>query len=385
MDKKAKNSAITGIVLLGLASLLNDIGSEMITPIMPLFLTALGGGGVIVGLVGGLRDSIASIVKLFSGYASDRIGKRKVFVTAGYFISFIFKFLLAFSKTSTQAVFFSAFERTGKIRDSPRDVMISKLMKEKKGTAFGLHQAMDTAGGIIGGILVLILFWHLKFDFRTIIITASVFSFLSLLPLLFVKEIETKPERKKLIENIWKIPKNLWFVFFVIGIFALANFSYMFFILRAGDYFKNASIIGIPIMLFVLFNIVYSVFAYPCGILADRIGKKKAVFFGYLLFAITATGFIFANSLPVFILLFITYGLSYAFIEGNQRAMVADLSPEKTKGSSIGMFHMIKGLLALPASIIAGILWNFTHTGVFIYGTIVSLLAVIFLFGIKEN
>lgn len=149
----------------------------MLTPIMPLFLKALGGGGIVIGLVGGLRDGISSIIKVFSGYVSDRVGKRKVFVNLGYVISFVFRFLLAFSKTANQALFFSSFERIGKLRDAPRDVMISIYTKKRKGKGFGLHQALDTTGGILGGIILLVLFWKFNLSFRFIIVIASIFHF----------------------------------------------------------------------------------------------------------------------------------------------------------------------------------------------------------------
>lgn len=385
MSKRGRNTAFVGVLLLGLASLFNDIGSEMITPIMPLFLQALGGGGIVIGLVGGFRDGISSIVKFFSGYYSDRIGKRKVFVTSGYFTSFIFKFFLAFSTTANQALGFSAAERFGKLRDAPRDVMLSKLAgKKKKGRSFGLHQALDQSGGIIGGILAVIFFWYFGLTFKTIILIASVFSFISLIPIFFVKEISSKPRKSKLLENLHLIPKKLWFLVLIIGIFALANFSYMFFILKAGDFFSSGiGLAGVPIILFVIFNIFYAMFSYPFGILADKIGKKKVILSGYILFGLTVVGFIFAKSLILFIPLFIIYGLSYALVEGNQRALVADIAPESIKGSSIGIFHTTKGVCALFGSLIAGIIWNYSHTIVFIYGGVVSIIAILMLSGFK--
>lgn len=177
------------VLLLTTVSFINDLSSEMIMPILPLFITSLGGSSVVVGLIGGLKDSISSILKVISGYYSDKTGRRKVFVFAGYLTSSIFKLLLSFSTTWFGVLFFSAFERVGKgVRTAPRDAIISDLMAEKRGMGFGIQRAGDTFGAILGSVGVLILFWYLYYDFREIILISASLSFLALVPLYFLKE-----------------------------------------------------------------------------------------------------------------------------------------------------------------------------------------------------
>ncbi|OYT57590.1 MAG: MFS transporter, partial [Candidatus Aenigmarchaeota archaeon ex4484_14] len=155
----------------------------MIMPILPMFITALGGTGVVVGLIGGLRDSLSSILKVVFGYWSDKTGKRKVFVSSGYIVSAVFKFMLSLSMTWQHVLAFASLERIGKgLRTAPRDAIIADAMPKQRGRGFGIHRLLDTSGAIIGSILVFILFWSLGFDFKTIILVAAVFSLVSLFP-----------------------------------------------------------------------------------------------------------------------------------------------------------------------------------------------------------
>ncbi len=176
------------VVLLGLASLLNDLSSEMITPILPFFIKSLGGTGIVIGIIGGLRDSVANILKIFSGYLSDKTGKIKIFVQTGYLTSALFKVLISMSVSWQQLMIFSSLERTGKgLRDAPRDALLARYAKNQRGKIFGFHKTLDTCGAILGSITVFILFWIFKFEYKLIISIASVVAFLSLIPLYFVK------------------------------------------------------------------------------------------------------------------------------------------------------------------------------------------------------
>ncbi len=181
-DKIDFKNGNKNIALLGGASLFNDIGSEMITPIIPFYITALGGGGIALGLVSGLREGLSSLFKLLGGFYSDRIGKRMPFVFFGYLFSIISRFLLSMVTSWQHVIALVSLERFGKLRDAPRDAIISQSI-ENRGKGFGVHQAMDTAGAIIGSIIVLFLFWKFQFDFKTIILIAAGISVLSLVPL----------------------------------------------------------------------------------------------------------------------------------------------------------------------------------------------------------
>ena len=379
-DLRGEGAINKNVILLGLVSFLNDLSSEMIIPILPMFITALGGNGFIVGLIGGLRDSISSIIKVFSGYLSDKSGRKKPFVVAGYTISSLFKFLLGLSTVWQQVLIYATLERIGKgLRTAPRDAIISESMPQERGKGFGIHRAMDTLGAIMGGVIVFILFWYFSFNFNLIIIFASVIAFLSLIPLYFVKDIKRKIKDITLRISIRQLNPELKKFIFIASVFTLANFSYMFFLLKSQEIFTGKPSVGIPILLYVVFNITYASLSIPAGIISDKIGKKKVIALGYIIFTFTSIGFAVISTLPAYVLLFISYGIVYALVDGTQRAYVADLAPENLKATGLGAYHTLTGLSSLVGSITAGILWQWNTTYPFIYGGILGLISTILL------
>lgn len=381
MNNKAVRGMGRNIFLLGVVSFLNDFSSEMIMPILPFFIAALGGGDVALGLIGGARDAIASLLKVPCGYWSDRTGKRKVFATVGYASSAVFKLLLAFSMVWQHVLVFAGLERMGKgIRTAARDAIISESMPNARGKGFGIHRSMDTAGAILGSVLAFLLFFVWGFSFSSIIVAASILALFSLVPLQFVKEKPREPRDASFRISLSALPTRLRRFVLIAGVFSLADFSFMFFVIRSRDYFaghfpeKLAG--GLPILLYVLYNIFYAAFALPFGALSDRIGRRRVLAGGYALFALTSFGFAFFNSLPAFIVLFALYGVVRALIDGNQRAFVSDLSPGEIRATALGTYHTVTGLAALPASLIAGLLKTFDPAATFIYGGVVACIAV---------
>jgi len=383
MEDTPRKRISPNVILLSIVSFLNDLSSEMIMPILPMFLQSLGGGGQTVGLVGGLRDAISNLLKIFFGYWSDKTGHRKSFVYGGYFVSSIFKLLLATSRAWPSAVLYSGLERVGKgLRTAPRDAIIAESMATERGKGFGIHRSLETAGAVLGTIVAFLLFWYLELSFRNIILIAGIIGFAALVPIRFVSEPRGRPQDITLKLGIATLPAPLrWFIL-VASIFALGNFSYMFFLLKANTLFPGRFSQAAPILLYAMFNIVYSIFAAPLGILSDRIGREKVIVFGYSLFAVTAAGFAFFDSPAAFVVLFALYGVYQAAIDGTQRALVADLAHERLKATALGTFHTATGLAALPGGLLAGFLWErFSPRVTFLYGAALGLFSVLLFIG----
>lgn len=381
------------IILLGLTSLLADFSSEMIQPLMPFFIVALGGAGVAVGLVGGVGDALAAIFKVFSGRWADKSKKYKKFVYFGYGFSAVSKFFFPLATTWSHILVLRPIERIGKgLRDAPRDAIVSESnggTAGKRGFGFGIQRAMDSVGSIIGSVVVYILFVNFGMSFRSIFLIAAIIALTALAPLFFVKEPLSLTERKirhgKF--SFKNLPPQLKRFIFVATIFNLANFNFMFFILKAGEVFKDVGnfnmsaqagklAIGLPILLYIFFSIFDASLSVPAGRLSDKIGRKPVLTIGYLLFVVSSFGFIFADSLFTLLGLFALYGAFRAFIDASQKAFVSDLSPVQDRATSLGAFEMSTGLALIPAGLIAGFLWNMNPAYTFIYGSGLSLIAL---------
>lgn len=384
-----KNKFLKGIglnvIFLGLTSFINDISSDMIFAVMPFFITSLGGGGIAVGLISGLGDSISGILKVFSGYLSDKFGKKMPFVFGGYFVSSFMKFLFPFAKTWSTLAFLIPLERIGKgLRTAPRDAIISSsASSSSEGKAFGIHRTLDTLGAFLGALGAFFFFWFLKLELKSILFIAAIIGFFALLPLLFVKEKESFPLSLSLKMSLKDLSSGFKWYLVAVTLFALGNFSYMFFVLKSKiifeDTFNLRLATALPILLYVWFNIIYALSSTPAGILSDKIGRKKTLILGYLIYTFTCAGFTLANFWVTFIILFAMYGLSFGIIEGVSRAYAADFVPENLKGTALGIFQACISLAVLFGGIIAGILWNFNPNFTFIYGAILGILSILFL------
>jgi MFS family permease len=373
------------ILLLGLVSLINDASSEIIQPILPLFILSLGGGGIAIGLIGGLSSGIPSILNIFSGIWSDRLGRRKPLVIAGYGISALTKLMLSLSTVWQHIFLLKIMERSGKgIRTAPRDAIIAESAKrEQRGRGFGIHRALDTSGAIIGSLLAYLL-WQAGMDFRWIIIVAGLIAIIAIAPLILVKESTALPSPHLRLSFSTISPDLRKFVF-IASLFALGNFSYMFFLLRAKEFFSDDSATSALILLYVLFNIVYALFSIPFGVLSDRVGRKNVLMAGYGLFAVVCTGFAFISSLRSLVLLFALYGLVFAMVDGAERAFVSDLSRASIRGTALGTYHGAVGASALLSGIIAGALWEYmSYAATFLFGAMAALMASLLLMKMKR-
>ena len=373
------------ILLLGFVSLLNDISSEIIQPILPLFITSLGGGATAVSLIGRISDGLPSILQVFSGYWSDRWGRRKPLVVAGYGLSAVGKLFLSISTSWQQVFVLKALERCGKgVRSAPRDALISESTdKSNRGRGFGLHRAMDSSGAVIGSILAYAL-WKAGFDYKTIFLIAGILAVLALIPFYKVKESSGAPN-SHLRMNASDLSPELRKFLVIACLFALGNFSYMFFILRARALFSGAESVAVPLLLYVLFNLVYALLAMPIGIWSDKIGRRNVLALGYALFALTALGFAFVSSLAGLIILFALYGLVYALIDGSQSAFVSDLSRASLMSTSLGLYYGAVGVSAILSGLVAGELWaRIGAEATFTFGAAVAILASLALMRMKK-
>jgi MFS family permease len=383
MDNKIRAKISPNVILLSIVSFLNDLSSEMMMPILPMFLESLGAGGKAIGLVGGIRDSLSNLLQVLCGYWSDKTGRRKVFVYSGYAVSTVFKLLLSLTRTAPLAVVFSSLERMGKgLRTPARDALIAESMSTQRGRAFGFHRAFDTAGAVLGALVAFLLFWFLKLAFWQIILIAGLVGVAALVPIRFVSAPESRVPNATLKLGVAGLPGPLKAFLVIAGVFAFGNFTYMFFILRAQDVFTGRWTQAAPILLYVFFNVIYSALAAPLGSISDRIGRQKVLVCGYLLFSATALGFAFLHSLASYIVLFALYGAFNAAVDATQRAYVADLAHGERKATALGTLQTVTGLAALPGGLLAGYLWQqVAPQATFLFGAAAGLTAAL-LFGV---
>jgi len=375
-----------------MVSLLTDVSSEMIFTLLPLFLcNVLGATTTVVGLVGGLSESTDAIFRIFSGWISDRVGRRKSLAVLGYSISTVakpFMYLVA-SWGSVLAIRFG--DRVGKgIRTSPRDALVAdSVSAEERGRGFGLHRAMDTSGAVLGLAIAAIIVYlvqsgGLELSLETyhwLVLVGVVPAVLAVLVLLiFVRERGRKTSSGSgsgLTLNKLRVGFDARFKLFlaIMAVFTLGNSSDFFVILRAQN--LGSPVLFVVLML-VLFNVTYATSSLPAGMLSDKLGRRRVIALGWFIYALVYLGFAVSSSLWQIWLLFACYGLYYGIVEGTARAFVADLVPEEKRGTAYGLYHGVVGLTLLPASLIAGWLWDAVSPATpFYFGAGLAFLAML--------
>jgi MFS family permease len=388
------------VIILGLASFLTDVSSEMVYPLVPLYLTTvLGASPAIVGIIEGFAESTAALLRVFAGYFSDRLGQRKPLTIAGYAASAVGKFVLYVSTTWPLVLISRMIDRIGKgIRTAPRDALIADSVDPKqRGAGFGLHRALDSLGAVVGVSIAYILFISIKENFTSVFLVSVIPAFLGVGVLFFAREKRghpsTPPLRKSQISlrsrgteglgaqrggggqgganaskqpdsdgpwwqnlgNRWKsLDTRLKYFLLIVFVFNLGNSSNQFLLLRANSLgFSTAD----SILLYLAYNVIYAVAAYPAGRLSDRFGRKALLVAGYLAYGLIYLGFAFDNGfflLPLFGL----YGIYIALTEGIEKALVSDLAPGNMRATLIGLHATAVGIGLLPASVLAGFLYD---------------------------
>ncbi len=383
MQKKVQEDSKT-VRTFALAALLNDMGTNMIYPIWPLFLTTvLGANMSILGFVDGLGDALVSLSQAASGYASDRLRKRKVFIWMGYLLGATSRLGYSITTTWQMVIPFRILDRAGKIRDSPRDAIVADESTEKnRGNNFGLLKGMDKLGGVFG-IIFCILFFNF-FGYQILFTLAAIPSILSVILIYFIIK-EKKESKIKLFKGISlnNLNKNYRLFLLLSAIFALGSFSYSFLLVFANKTGFTTAFVPVLYLIYIAFA---AAFSQHFGKLSDKIGRKKVMYLALFFWAITCITFILSNAWWAILLTFVYYGLHHAALAPIQTTIVSELSPKKFRASALGGFQMIMGLCALPASVVAGILWdNLGPTSPFILSLGLTLIAAVLLYFVKEE
>ncbi len=354
----------------GVASLMTDAAGELIYPLLPLFLTSvLGGSAAFVGVIEGVAESTAALLKLVSGKISDRLARRKPLVLFGYGLTSAVRPLIALASSQWQVLAIRFLDRAGKgIRGSPRDAMLADLTpRESRGRAYGYHQAMDNAGAVLGPLAGFAMLTGLHLGLRTVFAWAAVPGALAVAALFAIREPtshEPRATAQALETGESQSLRPMLPYLAVLGIFTLGNASDAFLLLRAAEVLHPGAPLGSAmladprlLLLWSLHNAVKALLSYRAGVLADRHGRRLAVGIGWAVYAVIYLAFAFANSPWQIWVLFPAYGLYYSLVDGAEKALVAELVPAQRRGSGFGWYNAVVGGLSLPASVLFGFLF----------------------------
>ena len=395
-NKQDENKITKNVWVLGFTSLLNDASKTLLTLILPLYLAfVIGAGELIIGIIVGLSASVGSVANAVTGYLSDKTKKTKFYTTFGYALLPISRLLLLFAGTWPGILILRLVNDIGEgMKDSPRDVILTTSVSKKvRGKAYGIHRTLHTIGAIIGTLIAIYFLLGIpspaditQDKYNLIFIISSGLAILGVVILFIFLEEREKP--LKVARKIKFDFINRDFKLFVIiaGLFSLGNFAVWWMILKSADALNmSSSIFGSPeiALAYLMFPVVFAIFATPIGSLSDKVSRRVVISFGYALFGMICIGFIFVSSLIGFMLLFALYGLFWATTHAMQRAFTVDLVGGEKRGTALGVYHSVAGVLAFPANLIAGYLWNFgaaDGTATFLFGAVIAFISAFLLF-----
>lgn len=366
------------VFFVGLTSFFTDTSIKMIYSVMPLFLLSIGASKTSISLIEGIAESTASLFKAFSGYWSDKIGKNKPFMVIGYGITALATPLYAFVRLPVQVLFLRFFERIGKgLRTAPRDSLISSSAKHNEaGKNFGFHKAMDNSGAIVGPLAAFLLLYLFPLNYTNIFLIATIPAVLGVLSIIiFIKETKSENIGNNNRFHLKQLPRKFYFFLAIIFVFTLGNSADALLLVKTTETGINKAYIP---FVYMIFNVVSVFLAIPIGKISDKIGREILIILGFLLYAIVYYLFGRFNSISVFVFLFILYGVYSALTDTSQKAMISDIVSKDLKGTGFGLYHAVLGITLLPASLIAGLLYDKVNSNApFYFGSAMALTATI--------
>jgi MFS family permease len=373
-----------GVWILGGVSLLNDTATESVYPLLPFFLTTvLGATAVSLGLIEGAAEAVASILKIVSGRLSDRWNRRKPIVVAGYGLSAVARPFIAVARGWVTVFVLRFIDRVGKgIRGAPRDAMLAELADEtNRGRVYGFHQAMDHVGAVLGPLLATVFLVAYPGRYRMLFALTAIPGALTVLLLRWAKEPKTHVAIRAPglgVVDASKLPSALIRYLAVLSIFTLGNSSDAFLLLRLTDAARGPQFIP---LLWALLHVVKTVSSVIGGSASDRLGRRRLIAGGWLVYALVYAGFAVSTSLAALVTWFMIYGIYYGCVEGTERALIADFAPPSQKGTAFGVYSGVAGIGALLSSVVFGVLWEIFGAPVaFASGAALAIAAAILLF-----
>jgi MFS family permease len=375
------------ILFTGITSFLTDTSVKMVYSVMPMFLMSIGASKTSLALIEGIAESTASLVKAFSGFWSDRIGKNKPFMLIGYGLSALIIPLYTFVATPMQVLYLRFTERFGKgIRTAPRDSLIAgSVINGKTGRSFGLQKAMDNSGAIAGPLVAFALLSFIPGDFRLVFLLAGIPAILAIFVIFFgIKEAGKNKHELFIKFHFRDFPAKFYLFLGIVFIFTMGNSTDALLMVKANE--TGVKVAFIPLV-YLITNLVSVIASMPLGALSDRIGKEKVLIAGYLIYAIVYYGFGISTGTGAMIALFALYGLYSAATDGIQKAFVSDMIGKNKQGTGLGIYNAILGITLLPASIIAGLMYDKINSSIpFYFGAGLAFLsAVLMLFFFLRN
>lgn len=362
----------------GIVSLLTDTSTKMVYSVMPIFLMSIGASKTSLSLIEGIAESTASLLKAFSGYWSDKIGKNKPFMLIGYGLSAFIMPLYAAVVSPLHVLLLRFVERVGKgIRTAPRDSLVAGSAGDNDiGKSFGLHKAMDNSGSILGPLIAFFVLSIKPGDFRFIFLLAGIPSFFGML-FLILKIKEAKKSKENLLQKFrfHDYPKRFYLFLGIIFIFTLGNSTDALLIVKANEVGIKVSFIP---LVYLISSVVSVFLAIPLGTLSDKIGREKLLIFGFLIYAVVYFGFGTTRNVYTIATLFALYGVYSASTDGIQKALVSDFTDRNKKGTAMGLYNALLGVTLLPASLIAGVLYDKVNSSIpFYFGVATAVLSAV--------